>query len=146
MIVRLVVAHRSRPPRPEEVTVLSNFTPHTTIAVADLERAKAWYAEKLDLRPETEESGGAWYECGGANFLLFPTAFAGTAENTVMEWSVEGIQDVMASLRGRGVTFERYEMEGVDWEGDMAVMGPFRGCWFKDSEGNVLALTEVVTE
>ena len=66
--------------------MLDQYKPHTTIAVSDLERAKAWYADKLDLKPVSEDMGGSWYESGGVQFALFPSPFAGTAKNTVMEW------------------------------------------------------------
>ena len=124
--------------------MLDRFTPHTTLPVSDMERAKAWYAEKLGMKPVSEDPGGAWYESGGVSFALFPTQYAGTAQNTAMEWSVEDIQAVVTDLKERGVVFDHYDMEGMTWEGDVAVMGPYKGCWFKDSEGNILAMTEVV--
>jgi catechol 2,3-dioxygenase-like lactoylglutathione lyase family enzyme len=122
--------------------MLEGFTPHTTLPVTDLERAKAWYKEKLGFTPTSEDPGGAWYESGGATFALFPTQFAGTAQNTAMEWSVDGIRGVIDELKGRGVAFDHYDLPGVEWDGDIAVMGPYKGAWFKDSEGNILALTE----
>jgi catechol 2,3-dioxygenase-like lactoylglutathione lyase family enzyme len=121
--------------------MLDRYAPHTTIAVSDLERAKAWYAEKLGLTPTTEDMGGAWYETGGGRFALFPTPYAGTAQNTVMEWTVDDAVAVVEYLKGRGVVFDTFEMEGVVWDGDVASMGGRKGAWFKDSEGNILALT-----
>ena len=41
--------------------MLDQFQPHATLAVSDMERAKAWYAEKLDLKPTEEDPGGAWF-------------------------------------------------------------------------------------
>lgn len=122
--------------------MLDQFQPHTTVAVADLERAKTWYREKLGLEPTAEDVGGAWFECSGGKFLLFPTPFAGTAQNTVMEWTVDDVVKVVGGLRSRGVAFDTFEMEGVDWDGDIAMMGSHKGAWFKDSEGNILALTQ----
>lgn len=122
--------------------MLDRYAPHTTIAVSDMERAKAWYAEKLDMKPVEEDEGGAWYECGGGKFALFPTPYAGTAQNTVMEWSVDDVRSVVDWLKGRGVTFDTFEMEGIEWDGDIATMGGTEGAWFKDSEGNTLAITK----
>jgi catechol 2,3-dioxygenase-like lactoylglutathione lyase family enzyme len=122
--------------------MLDRFTPHTTLPVSDLERAKAWYKDKLGLTPKSEDPGGAWYESGGGTFSLFPTPYAGTAQNTAMEWSVEGIMDVIEELKGRGVTFDHYDIPGVEWDGDIATMGLLKGAWFKDSEGNILSVTE----
>ena len=125
----------------EEVEMLDQFPAHTTIAVADLERAKAWYADKLDLKPTGEDPGGAWYESGGSTFSLFPTPFAGTAKNTVMEWTVDEVDKVVAELKSRGVTFDTFDMEGVTWDGDVASMGEHKGAWFKDADSNILAIT-----
>ena len=123
--------------------MLDRYTPHTTLAVSDMERAKAWYADKLGMKPTSEDPGGAWYESGGATFALFPTPYAGTAQNTVMEWSVDDVEREVAELKERGVTFDTFDMEGVEWEGDVATMGGYKGAWFKDSEGNILAVTEM---
>ncbi len=123
--------------------MLDQFKVHATIPASDLARARSWYEEKLGLTPTAEDPGGLWYECAGSAFALFPTEYAGTAKNTAMEWSVTGIESVMDELRGRGIEFEEYDMPGVTFEKGLATMGPYKGCWFKDSEGNILALTEV---
>jgi catechol 2,3-dioxygenase-like lactoylglutathione lyase family enzyme len=125
--------------------MLERFTVHATIPCSDLERAKAWYRDKLGLTPASEDVGGAYYECGeGTSFGLFPTPYAGTAKNTQMEWSVPDIQAIVGELKASGVAFERFDMDGVEWDGDIARMGPFKACWFKDSEGNTLSITERV--
>ncbi len=120
--------------------MLNQFQPHTTIAASDIERAKAWYADKLGMKPTSEDMVGAWYDCAGAQFLLFPTPMAGTAKNTVMEWTVDDVMGEVANLKSKGVTFDTFEMEGITWDNDVATMGEHKGAWFKDSEGNVLAL------
>lgn len=122
--------------------MLDQYKPHTTIAVSDLERAKAWYADKLDLKPVSEDMGGSWYESGGVQFALFPSPFAGTAKNTVMEWTVDDVVKVVDHLKSRGVSFDTFEMEGITWEGEVALMGGHKGAWFKDSEGNILSVTQ----
>ena len=121
---------------------LGDFPAHTTVPVSDMERAKAWYRDKLGLTPKSEDPGGAWYESGGQGFALFPTPYAGTAQNTCMEWSVKDIKAMVEELKGRGVTFEHYDMPGMEWDGDIAIMGPYKGAWMKDSEGNTLGITE----
>lgn len=122
--------------------MLDQYAPHATLAAADIERAKSWYADKLGLKPKSEDVGGIWYECGGATFAIFPTPYAGTAQNTVMEWTVDDVDKVAGDLKQRGITFDTFEMEGVEWNGDVATMGGHKGAWFKDSEGNILAITQ----
>lgn len=122
--------------------MLDRYAPHTTLAASDIERAKAWYADKLEMKPTDEDPGGIWYESAGARFALFPTPYAGSAKNTVMEWTVDDVDKVVEYLQGRGVRFDTFEMEGVTWDGVVASMGGHRGAWFKDSEGNILAVTQ----
>ena len=65
---------------------------------------------------------------------------AGTAKNTVMEWTVDDVVSEVANLTSKGVTFDTFEMEGITWDNGVASMGEHKGAWFKDSEGNVLAI------
>jgi catechol 2,3-dioxygenase-like lactoylglutathione lyase family enzyme len=122
--------------------VLDQFSTRTTLPVSDLERAKAWYKDKLGLTPKSEDLGGAQYQTGGTSFALFPTPFAGTAKNTAMEWAVDDTERVVAELKSRGVTFDHYDIPGVEWNGDVAIMGGYKGAWFKDSEGNIIGVNE----
>jgi catechol 2,3-dioxygenase-like lactoylglutathione lyase family enzyme len=122
--------------------MLDRFSPRTTLAVSDLQRAKAWYEQKLGLKPASGFLAGLTYECGGGSFALFPTPYAGTAKNTVMEWAVDDVEEVVTALKGRGVIFETFEMDGVEWNAEIATMGSRKGAWFKDSEGNILAITD----
>ena len=74
--------------------------------------------------------------------MLFPTPHAGSAKNTVMEWTVDDVEKVALDMKGRGVTFDTFEMEGIEWSGEIAAMGEHKAAWFKDSEGNILAITD----
>ena len=111
------VARRRREAAPrriarEVVEVLDRFPTHTTLPASDLERAKAWYRDKLEMVPKSEDEGGVYYESGGRTFALFPTPYAGTAKNTAMEWSVDDMEAVVAHLKERGVTFDHYDIPG----------------------------------
>jgi catechol 2,3-dioxygenase-like lactoylglutathione lyase family enzyme len=125
--------------------MLREFPISARIAASDIGRARAWYRDKLGLEPEVEEMGGMalWYRSGETWFLLYETASAGTARNTVGGWEVTGLDGLMADLRSRGVVFEDYDF-GNDWktvDGVMSMEG-HRAAWFTDSEGNVFELTE----
>jgi catechol 2,3-dioxygenase-like lactoylglutathione lyase family enzyme len=124
------------------MSILQDCEAHATLPVSDMNRAMTWYREKLGLTPKEEDANGAYYETGGARWALFPTPYAGTAKNTQMEWRVKDARAVVAELKSKGVTFETFEMEGIEWDGDVATMGGYRGAWFKDSEGNTLAIGE----
>jgi predicted enzyme related to lactoylglutathione lyase len=115
-----------------------------TLPASDLARAKAWYADKLDLKPvaEDEMGGGAWYESGGTRFLVYASAFAGTNQATAASFTVDDVPATVESLRGRGVTFEEYDMgEYRTVDGILTMPDGSQAAWFKDSEGNIIAVS-----
>jgi catechol 2,3-dioxygenase-like lactoylglutathione lyase family enzyme len=117
----------------------------TAIApAADLDRARRFYADSLGLTPDEESPAGLTYRLGGGTQLfLYPTEYAGQAGHTVAAFTVDDVARAAEELRSRGVSFERYDMPEVTWEGDVASnpeMG--RVAWFKDSEGNIFAIDE----
>jgi hypothetical protein len=127
--------------------MIGRFPIYPNLAASDIERAKRWYADKLDLNPTMDLGvGGLLYMSGGAPFLLYQTESAGTARNTVAAWVVDDLVKVMAELRARGVVFEDYAMgdTGPTTENGMAT-DPTGGkaAWFKDSEGNVLLISQL---
>jgi predicted enzyme related to lactoylglutathione lyase len=102
-----------------------------------------FYAQKLGLTPSEEVPGGLVYECENTWFLLYPSRGAGTAEHTLMGWSVEDIEAEIADLKARGVKFEEYNLPDLKTVNSIASMGPNRAAWFKDSEGNILGLVQM---
>lgn len=123
--------------------MLSDGKCAATVAVKDLEKAKDFYVNTLGLKITLDEPEGIELECGGGTYLgVYPSSFAGTAQNTVAEWRVDNLEAEMEDLRGRGVTFEEYDMPGLKTENGIAQLGSFRGAWFKDPDGNIFALTE----
>ncbi len=126
--------------------MLGDFPMSARLAAVDIGRARAWYEAKLKLAPQREDVGGSalWYQCAGTWFFLYQTDSAGTAQNTVGGWEVKGIESVMADLRSRGVVFEDYDFGEMKTVDGLLTAGPgFKAAWFRDSEGNVLELTEV---
>jgi len=124
--------------------MLSDFEVSATIPASDLERAKKFYAEKLGLRPAEETTAGLVYHCRNSRFLLYPTQFADTAQNTAVGWEVDHIEREVKDMRSRGVKFEDYDMPGLKTVEGIATIGRDKAAWFKDSEGNILALTQRV--
>lgn len=121
--------------------MLNDLRCHTTIPAQDLGRAKAWYREKLGLRPYEEDPQGIWFRCGdGSVLMLYPSAYAGTAQHTVIGWLTTDLDGDVAALRARGVTFEEYDIPGLRTVSGIGLFGRYRGAWFKDSEGNTLMI------
>jgi catechol 2,3-dioxygenase-like lactoylglutathione lyase family enzyme len=110
----------------------------------DVERAKSWYADTLDLKPAYEDEGGVQYTVGdGTEFWVYSSQFAGTNQATAMGFTAKDLGAEMEQLKTRGVTFEEYDIPGVKTVDGIAEFGEGeRGAWFKDSEGNIIALFE----
>jgi catechol 2,3-dioxygenase-like lactoylglutathione lyase family enzyme len=124
--------------------MLQGRQPHPTIPARDLARARAWYADKLGFTTGQEEPAALLYRTGEDRlFLLFSSPGAGTAEHQLAAWVVEDLEAEVAELRGRGVEFEEYDQAGLHTEGGIAVTPVGRAAWFKDSEGNVLTITQL---
>jgi len=121
----------------------------TRLPAEDLARARRYYRDKLGLEPAEERPGGLLYRCASGEFALFESAGAASGTFTQMAWQVEDIAATVATLRARGVVFEEYDIPGLSTvEGVAEIAGNYpskgsageRGAWFKDSEGNLLAI------
>jgi catechol 2,3-dioxygenase-like lactoylglutathione lyase family enzyme len=122
--------------------VLSDFPAYATLPATDLQRAKSWYEEKLGLTPVAENPGELRYETGGTRFSVFASTGTASGTHTQWGWEVPDLEAIVAELRGRGVEFEEYDLPGFKTENGIADVNGERGAWFKDSEGNLLALGE----
>jgi catechol 2,3-dioxygenase-like lactoylglutathione lyase family enzyme len=120
----------------------------TRLPAQDLERARAFYSEKLGLDPVEERPGGLRYECASGEFALFASAGGPSGDHTQMGWEVDDIEATVAELRSRGVVFEEYDLPGFKTvDGIANIDGNYpskgtgeRGAWFRDSEGNMLGI------
>lgn len=119
----------------------------TILPAADIERAKRFYLETLDLRRADVPAPGndIIFECGEGTLLYIYEREAGTkADHTVAGWLVEDVEEAVEELGERGVVFERYDMPGLKTdERGIAEMDGEKTAWFKDPEGNILAITEM---
>ncbi|MCL6668805.1 VOC family protein [Streptomyces panaciradicis] len=134
--------------------VLAGARVATRLPAQDLDRARRFYAEVLGLEPVDERPGGLLYRCGGVDFVLFRST--GTSPGTFTQMAFEDVGDlpaVVGELRRRGVVFEEVDAPGLrtvdsiaEVEGNYPGKGARgeRGAWFRDSEGNLLAIGQPV--
>ena len=113
----------------------------------DIERTMRWYQEKLGLTPLMDlGDAGQLFRTGGSLWIMYQTPSAGTGKHTLGGWVVPDIDAAMRDLRAKGVRFEDYAMgdQGPTTENGVS-RDPTGGAaaWFIDSEGNVLALTQI---
>ena len=122
--------------------MLSTAPIRAYIPVTDIARARRFYEEKVGLTPKEEFAGGVVYECGGAEVFMYPTPNAGTSKASQAFWQVDDIEGEVAELKARGVVFEEYDLPGVTMRNGIATGGGAKTAWFKDTEGNILAVSQ----
>ena len=111
----------------------------------DLVRARRFYEEKLGFRPRQEIAGGVVYAFGkGTAAFLYPTPNAGTSKASQAFWEVDDVEREVAALKARGVVFEDYDLPGEKSPSGVLTAGGAKAAWFKDSEGNILAIVQNV--
>lgn len=111
------------------------------VAVKDLDRARQFYGETLGLQQTGGDDGPLAFSTGDTTLIVYPSQFAGTNRANAVVWGVGGeLRSIVADLRGKGVAFERYDMEGADFADGIHWFGDFGAAWFKDPDGNILHL------
>ena len=113
------------------------------IAVKDIDRAKQFYGDKLGLKP-VQEMGDQFFmlKSGDTTLNVYKSEFAGTNKATLLTFDVDDIAREVSELKGKGVTFEHYDVEGLTPEGDIYRGEKIKTAWFKDPDGNILSLIE----
>ena len=138
--------------RDYEPGLLAKSRTITKLPAQDLDRARAFYRDRLGLTPVEERDGGLRYVVASGEFHLFLSTGKASGESTQVGFEVEDIDAVVAELRSRGVVFGEIDAPGfkvvdgiVEVEGNYPSKGEGeRGIFFHDSEGNLLALGQAV--
>jgi predicted enzyme related to lactoylglutathione lyase len=132
------VTHEQISPRTGEEDAgfsLSDCKALATLPASDIDRARRFYAEKLGLIGTPGAAPGHYlYQCGGAMFALYETPGRASGTHHQLAFTVPDLETVVRQLKGRGVAFT----------GDIAEDERTRTAWFKDSEGNLLMVREIL--
>jgi predicted enzyme related to lactoylglutathione lyase len=126
--------------------MLQEFPMYAYIPANDVARARKFYEGKIGLKPADEIAGGVTYKfADNTACFLYPAApSAGTSKASQAFWTVDNLERVMAELRARGVEFEDYDEPDFKTVNGVAEGGGAKAAWFKDTEGNIMALVEDV--
>ncbi|MES3000019.1 MAG: VOC family protein [Pseudomonadota bacterium] len=123
--------------------MLQDFPMYAYIPAKDIARARQFYETKLGLKPTQEINGGVVYEFGkGTACFLYLTPNAGTSQASQAFWSVDDVDSLIVALKAKGVKFEDYDMPGEKSAAGAISAGGAKAAWFKDSEGNIMALIQ----
>jgi predicted enzyme related to lactoylglutathione lyase len=115
------------------------------VRVADYDRAKRFYSEKLGL--EVRDAVGQTREGralagDGTGFGFYERPSMPAPQNTTMAFDVDDVEAAVAELRDRGVTFEEYDLPevGLKTVNGIAEQNGEKVAFFKDTEGNIFSV------
>ena len=112
-----------------------------TVAVKDLKAAKKFYGDTLGLKPTpVPEPEVLNYKSGDSTVLVYKSQFAGSNKATSVTWIVDDVEGTVRDLKAKGVSFEHYDFPGMTRKGDVHIAGKSKAAWFKDPDGNILAV------
>ena len=138
--------------------MLKNAKAFSGFSVDNLANAKIFYGYTLGL--EVRDLGEMGLEiqfASGGSHFIYPKENHQPATYTVLNFSVDNIDESVAGLKKRGVTFEHYEIRyqddhlavpetnRTDEDGIMRTTSPEYGpdiAWFKDPAGNILSVIQ----
>src|ERR671918_2766623 len=129
--------------------MLTNSPIRPTIPVVDLDRAKRFYETTLGVKPvsannDNNTPGTAVFECGNGTRMELYQRGPSKADHTVATFEVSNIEEEVNALRGKGIIFEEYDMPEIKTQNAIATQGSVKAAWFKDSEGNILCIHQII--
>ena len=109
----------------------------------DLLRAQTFYEKMLGLSPSQGSlaEGQAVYSLGDTTLLVYQTQ-AELGGATKISLTVADLDRTMANLKNHGVVFEDLDMPDLRTVDGVAEDAYGKAAWFKDLEGNWLALRQ----
>jgi catechol 2,3-dioxygenase-like lactoylglutathione lyase family enzyme len=120
--------------------MLSDIDAVATVAVRNLDSAKKFYEQTLGLTKIMENEEVLAFKSGNSTLFVYRSQFAGTNKATAVTWVTDEIEATVTALRGRGVSFEHYDLPKMTRQGDLHVAGTMKAAWFKDPDGNIFSL------
>jgi len=113
-----------------------------TVPVTDLDRAKAFYGETLGLELLWENPASVRFRCGDVSEVSVFKRPATATEHTLAHFEVTDIEAAVQDLEAKGVEFIDYDEGPLVTTNHIAQVGPARGAWFRDPDGNTLGLRQ----
>ncbi|HKW72036.1 MAG TPA: VOC family protein [Candidatus Dormibacteraeota bacterium] len=118
----------------------------SAIPAQDIKRAREFWEQKLGFKPVDESpDGGAFYTVGDTGFFVFPSTGKASGTHTQMALDVDDVEEAVKELKRRGVELEEYDMPNFKTvDGLIVLPDGSRGGWFKDTEGNLIAIGTLI--
>jgi predicted enzyme related to lactoylglutathione lyase len=127
----------------KEDGMLSTSRISAVLCSTDLTRSQAFYEQKvgLTLSPKTIPNHLLFEGADGTTLLIYGRPSPNEASHTQVRFWSSNVEDDVAELTARGVTFEDYDfptLKTVEHVATTAGIGS--SAWFKDPDGNTIAL------
>jgi len=113
-----------------------------TVPVTDLERAKDFYGGTLGLEFLWESPVSVRFRCGESSELSIFKRPPTVTEHTLAHFEVTDLDVVVGELEAQGVEFLDYTEGPLTTTGHIAQVGPARGAWIHDPDGNTIGLRQ----
>jgi len=112
------------------------------VATTDVDRARAFYRDRLGLALVEESSFACAFDAHGTQLRVTPVREITLAPYTVLGWAVDDIEATVRALGAAGVGFERFPGLEQDDIGVWASPSGAKVAWFTDPDGNVLSVAQ----
>ena len=113
-----------------------------TIPVSDLDRSRAFYGETLGLTQLWENPASIRFRCGDVSELSVFRRPGTETQHTLAHFEVTDIEATVRDLESKGVVFVDYTEGPLVTTNHIAQVGPARGAWFRDPDGNFLGVRQ----
>jgi predicted enzyme related to lactoylglutathione lyase len=118
----------------------------TILPVVDLKRASEFYETTMGWLPKgSTPEGNLLYSCGEGFFIALSEHPEDVFSSyTALSFEVEDLDTAIKELTERGITFMKYPVPEAKTKGSVYVMKGEKAAWFKDTEGNVISIHQLV--
>ena len=125
--------------------MLSTSPVTTILPVVDAERARMFYGDVLGLTYAGRSGDGKHlFSIGSGTLALLPKPEGTKAEHTAISFEVSDAAVAVRELTARGVVFDDYDLPGLKTVDKVCVLGSEKAAWFRDPEGNILCVHQVI--
>lgn len=126
--------------------MLTKAEVHPTLPAVDLKRARKFYEGVLGLKVIKEDpSPGILFGAGSGTAIYLYQRGATKADHTEASFKVKDVEAEVKELKAKGVKFEEYNIPGMKIKtvNGIATFDGYKAAWFKDTEGNILAISNM---
>jgi predicted enzyme related to lactoylglutathione lyase len=113
-----------------------------SIPVREMARARKFYTEKLGLKVAREDEFSVTFHASNGLISLTESKITIIGRHILLTWVVDDITSAVEQMQAAGIVLEEYNLPGVKMQGGIADFGSERVAWFKDTEGNILAVAQ----